>query len=221
MQVPGPATVDPDPTAPTDELVIERVLAGETELFERLIRRHNQRAFRAARAIVRDDLEAEDVVQEAWVSAYTHLAGFAGRSAFSTWLTRIVINEAYARLRRLRRAGPPVEEGELMSIDRAGDPEDDAWRRQLGVLLERAIDRLPLTHRAVLVLRMIEQLSVAETAACLDVSEEVVRTRLHRARAALRRDLLSRVDADAGTAFGFAGDRCDRVTAAVLARIAQ
>ncbi len=216
-----PVPVDPDPAAGSDDQLIERIRAGEVELFERLLRRHNQRAFRAARAIVRDDAEAEDVVQEAWVRAYAHLREFAGRSAFSTWLTRIVINEAYARLRRQRRSGPPVEEGDLMSTDLEGNPEDGAWRHQLGGLLERAIDRLPLGHRAVLMLRMVEQLSVAETAACLDVSEEVVRTRLHRARAALRRDLLEQVDTDAGAAFGFAGHRCDRITAAVMARIAQ
>ncbi|HTM20774.1 MAG TPA: RNA polymerase sigma factor [Kofleriaceae bacterium] len=207
-----------DPAELSDEALVARVRAGEGGLFEVLMRRHNQRAYRAARAIVRNDAEAEDVAQEAWVAAFSHLGAFEGRSAFSTWLTRIVINEALARLRRQKRAALPLDEGAPMSRA-ADDPERDAWRAELSALLEGAIDRLPLGHRAVFMLRMVEQLSVAETADSLGLSEEAVRTRLHRARAALRRDLLARSDAELTSAFGFDGDRCNRITAAVMARI--
>jgi RNA polymerase sigma-70 factor (ECF subfamily) len=216
------ASPAPAAAADSDEALVARVRAGDTAQFEQLMRRHNQRVFRTARAIVRDDAEAEDVAQEAWVLAFAHLHTFAGRSAFSTWLTRIVINESFARLRRQRRAGVSLDEGAPMPAalaDTASSPERDAYRRELAGLLEQAIDGLSVGPRAVFVLRMVEQLSVTETAELLGLTEEAVRTRLHRARNALRRDLLSRADAEVTTAFAFAGDRCNRITAAVMARI--
>src|SRR5262249_48099345 len=152
--------------------------------FELVMRRHNRRLFRVARAITRSDSEAEDVVQEAYVSAYAHLADFAGNAAFATWLTRICVHEALRRKRknaRIESADERTEsilgEGSMSFADETPDPEARAWSRELGALLETAIDGLPETFRVVFVMRAVEQLSVAETAACLEIPEETVKTR--------------------------------------------
>ena len=205
----------------SDEQVVSRILSGETALFEVLMRRHNERIYRAARAILRDESEAEDVMQQAYVNAYSHLRQFDGRSTFSTWLTRIAIHEALARCRRRGRytdmdpnspfAPPPVAS--------AADPERQAFARELGVLIESAIDRLPDGAREVFVLRQVEGMSTEEVAATLDVSEDVIKTRLSRARAALRRDLYKHAGIAESNAFRFLRPRCDRVVGAVLARI--
>jgi RNA polymerase sigma-70 factor (ECF subfamily) len=212
-----------DTAEQTDEDVVEQVLGGHTALFELLMRRHNERLYRAARAITRDEREAEDVMQQAYVNAYTNLRQFKGQAQFATWLTRIAINEALARVRR-RARHEPFDEGAanvelFMASNTASDPERQAFTGELRDLLEWAIDALPDGAREVFVLREVEGLSTAETAASLGVSEDVVKTRLLRARAALRRSLLDRVRATAPDAFRFYRPRCDRIVASVLARI--
>jgi RNA polymerase sigma-70 factor, ECF subfamily len=208
----------------SDEQVVDRVLAGQTALFEVLMRRHNERIFRAARAILKDEGEAEDVMQQAYVNAYTHLRQFDRRSLFSTWLTRIAVHEALARARRRGRY-LAMDPEPRFAADVPGaasvtpDPERLAFSRELGSLMENAIDRLPDGSREVFVLRQIEGLSTAEVADVLGVSESVVKTRFSRARAALRRDLRDRARIGAANAFRFLRPRCDRVVAAVLARI--
>jgi len=208
-----------------DEMLIQRVLDGDTASFELLMRRYNERVYRAARAIVRDEQEAEDVMQQAYVNAFSHLRQFNGSARFSTWLTRIAINEALARVRRQDRYEPfddersNVEPFMLQSPDE--NPERQAFTHELRGLLEWAIDRLPNGTREVFVLREVEGLSTLEVAACLDVSEDVVKTRLSRGRARLRRLLLERTGATAPEAFRFYRPRCDRVVARVLERIAR
>jgi RNA polymerase sigma-70 factor (ECF subfamily) len=207
-----------------DEQIVAKVLAGQKALFEVLMRRHNERVYRAARAIVRDENEAEDVMQQAYVNAYSHLRQFDGRSQFSTWLTRIAIHEALARVRRRARYIPmDVEHLAAPSLARTAssspDPETLAFSRELGALMESAIDRLPEGAREVFMLRKVEGMSTEEVAAALDVSEAVVKTRLSRARAALRRDLSAGTETAASNTFRFLRPRCDRVVTAVLARI--
>ena len=207
----------------SDEQIVAQVVGGHTALFEVLMRRHNERIYRAARAIVRDDREAEDVMQQAYVNAYAHLRQFDHRAKFSTWLTRIAINEALARVRRQARYESFDEEatgaGETIMTRQQVDPEHQAIARELGALLEKAVDALPEGNREVFMLREIEGLSTAETAECLGVSEDVVKTRLSRARAALRADLFQRAGVAAANAFRFERPRCDRVVAAVMERI--
>src|SRR6516162_5817674 len=213
----------------SDEEVVARVLAGDLPLFEVLMRRHNQRLYRTARAIVRDDAEAEDVMQETYVRAYAALGQFEGRAQWATWLTRIAVNEALARVRArgrfVSKEASEVMEDDVMTKEppvppRAEGPEAAASARELGALVEHAIDDLPDTYRAVFVLREVQELSTAETAACLEVSEELVKVRLHRARAELRRLMDARLGAATREVFDFHASRCDRVVAAVLERIA-
>jgi RNA polymerase sigma-70 factor (ECF subfamily) len=209
----------------TDEQVVAQVLGGHTALFELLMRRYNERVYRVARAMVRDEQEAEDVMQQAYVNAYAHLRQFNGRSLFSTWLTRIAINEALARLRRQRRYEPfddqSCEVEQVMTQRSSGDPEQQAVNRELRAVLEWAIDGLPDGAREVFVLREVEGLSTAEVADLMGVSQDVVKTRLSRARGGLRRALLARTGASASDVFRFHRPRCDRVVAIVLARIAD
>jgi RNA polymerase sigma-70 factor (ECF subfamily) len=204
--------------------VIGQVLAGQTALFELLMRRYNERVYRTARSIVRDDSEAEEVMQQAYVNAFTHLRQFNGTARFSTWLTRIAINEALARVRRQGRY--EVFDDEVSNVEPfttrhpSENPERQAFTTELRALLEWAIDALPDGMREVFVLREVEGLSTFEAAECLGVSEDVVKTRLSRGRAALRRLLMERTGATAPDAFRFYRPRCDRVVANVLARIA-
>jgi RNA polymerase sigma-70 factor (ECF subfamily) len=211
-----------DDRAMTDEEVVARVRAGDTAVFELLMRRYNQRLFRAARAILRDDAEAEDAVQQAYLQAYTHLDQFAGAARFSTWLTRIAVREALGRVRRKKRLGEVelagLEDGMTME-DQPPSPETEAARRELTGILEQAIDALPEIYRVVVMMREIEQLSTAETAACLELSEDAVKVRLHRARGMLREGLLARADHALADAFPFLGPRCDRIVAAVMAKL--
>jgi len=205
----------------SDEDVVGRILAGETSLFEILMRRHNEKVYRAARAIVRDEREAEDVMQEAYVNAYTHLQQFDGRAKFSTWLTKIAVYEALARARRQGRYRP-LEDSSLetfMPTTSSPDPERQAFGRELGALIESAVDQLGDGYREVFMLRQVEGMSTAETAEALGISEDLVKTRFSRARHALQRDLLDRTGAAAATAFTFGLARCDRVVDAVMARI--
>jgi RNA polymerase sigma-70 factor (ECF subfamily) len=211
-------------TALSDEDVVARVLQGQTALYEVLMRRHNERLYRAARAILRDEREAEDVMQQAYVSAYANLRQFDRRAKFSTWLTKIAVHEAFARLRKRRRLEPIASESSetdaFMPISTEADPERQAFARELGALIEHAVDELGDGYREVFVLREIEEMSTLETAQVLGVSEDVVKTRLSRAKAMLRSDLLARAGLAAPTAFPFHNARCDRVVAAVFARIA-
>lgn len=211
----------------SDEEVVERVLAGDTALFEILMRRYNQRLYRVARGILRDDAESEDVMQDAYVRAYQHLRQFAGRAKFSTWLTRIAVHEALARVQRRNRfqdldpvAAPEGDGMELLkSQDR--DPEQQAGNAELRVLLEEAVAALPEGYRSVFMLREVEQMSTQETAEALELTEATVKVRLHRAHAMLRRALYERTGATATHAFAFAAPRCDRVVSAVFSRLAE
>lgn len=209
----------------TDEQLVERVLAGASELFEILMRRHNQRVYRAARAIVRDEHEAEDVMQEAYVRAYQHLNQFAGRAQFSTWLVRIAVHEALLRTERRKRFqnldSPQEPTGDAMSALPSNDPDPERQysMTETGRLLEKAIDALPGMYRAVFMLRDVEELSTEDAAHVLDISEQNVKTRLHRARALLRKELYARAGAASASAFQFHAVRCDRVVSRVMQRI--
>ena len=206
-----------------DEVLVARVLAGERDCFGLLVRRYNQRLFRVVRAIVSSDAEAEDAVQQAYVGCYANLKQFEGTAKFSTWLTRIAINEGLQRVRARKRASEMLAHGGA-SDWRAGTgsthtPEEQASTRQLGKLLEAAIDALPESCRVAVVLREIEGLSTAETAHCLGLSEEAVRVRIHRARELLREALYEKVGAGSAEVFPFAGARCDRMLARVLEHV--
>ena len=202
-----------------DEEIVRRVRDGEHELFEILMRRYNQRIYRTVRSVLRQDDEAEDVMQQAYLSAFSHLEQFHGTARFSTWLTRIALNEAFARIRRGRRFVESDAQEEVAPMENG--PESRALKRELAGLLEAAVGALPDIYRTVFMLREIEELSTEETAESLDVTQEVVKVRLHRARALLRDELYARVGAGALEAFAFLRPRCDRVVAAVLSRVAQ
>jgi len=220
----SPSTGSERPEQPDAE-VIAQVLQGNTAMFELLMRRYNERVYRTARAIVRDEQEAEDVMQQAYVNAFTHLRQFKGSAQFSTWLTRIAVNESLARVRRQARYEAYADElsnvEPLMSREHAGNPERQAFTGELRDLLEQAIDTLSDGMREVFVLRDVEGLSTSEVSECLGVSEAVVKTRLSRSRAALRRVMLERTGLTTPDAFRFERPRCDRVVAQVLARIIQ
>lgn len=223
MPTPESETALAEPRDQGDEALVQQVLAGNTALFELLMRRYNERLYRAARAIVQDEHEAEDVIQQAYVNAFMHLRQYNGSARFSTWLTRIAINEALARVRRQRLHQPYEDESchaePFMSHHPSADPERQAIVVELRALLEWAIDRLPQGTRQVFVLRDVEGLTTADVAECLGVSEDVVKTRLSRGRAALRQLLAERTRSVAPDAFRFYRPRCDRVVAEVLARI--
>jgi RNA polymerase sigma-70 factor, ECF subfamily len=208
---------------PSDDEVIERVRGGDIDSFELVMRRYNQRIYRTVRAILREDDEAVDVMQEAYVSAFTHLADFSGRARFSTWLTRIAVHEALGRLRKRKRLEPFEETAseELLMSSPLSGPESNASDGELRVLLEEAVDGLPETFRTTFVLRSIEQLSVAETAEVLGIPEETVKTRHHRARERLQSALTERVGSALPDLFGFHRPRCDQVVASVLGRLRE
>ncbi len=216
------ATISPALRAepPSDEDVIRRIRAGDTALFEVLMRRYNQRLYRVARGIVRDHAEAEDVMQQAYINAYTHLHQYEQRGSFASWLTRIAVHEAFAGHRRRAEAKvtePIVGDGPCDHIASPNpDPEEAALSSELRRDLEATIDSLADAYRPVFVLREIEGLSTAETAEALGLSEDVVKTRLHRARAMLR-DALARDGRRPGDLLPFGFERCDRVVASVLA----
>ena len=209
----------------SDEEVVTRVLAGETGMFEIVMRRHNQRLYRVARSILRNDGEAEDVMQDAYVRAYEHLDQFAGKAKFSTWLTRIAVHEALARQHR----GTRYQELEPMS-DREGDPmdrfaslapgpEQQASSSEIRRLLEEAVEKLPDVYRSIFMLRDVEEMSTTEAAAALDITEENAKVRLHRARALLRKSLYAQAGMERKEAFTFHAVRCDRVVKNVFERI--
>ena len=204
--------------------------AGDGEAFRIIMQRGNQRLFRVARGVVRDDGEADDVLQEAYARAFAAIGGFRGEAGVMTWLTRIVLNEARGRLRR-RRPMVGLERIEAAQMDGAevipfpnafgtASPEADAARAQIRGLIEQAVDDLPEAFRIVFIMRDIEECSIEETAANLDLKPETVKTRLHRARRLLREALDARLASTMVEAFPFLGARCGRITEAVLARLA-
>jgi len=209
----------------TNESLVKRVLEGDTALFEVLMRRHNQRLYRIARAVLREDGEAEDVMQDAYVKAYEHLHQFEGRASFSTWLSRIALYAALARLRRRKRVVeldtiPDSEKETMHSLQSsAPSPEYEASSAEIRRLLEQEVDALPDNYRAVFVLHDVEDVDVAEVADILDISPENVKTRLHRAHMLLRKRLYLRTGAQSHEAFLFHASRCDRVVKAVFARL--
>jgi RNA polymerase sigma-70 factor (ECF subfamily) len=210
----------------TDEEVVNRVRGGETALYEVIMRRYNQRLYRIARAILHSDAEAEDVMQDAYVRAYTHLGQFAARAPFSSWLTRIAVNEALAR-RRSSKQHQEVDvtefDGEISMQDvyKSPDPEQTASSAQLREFLEQAVLELPEQYRTVVMLRDIEELSTSETADALDLTVENVKIRLHRGHGMIRNWLFERIGANAKEAFPFMGVRCDRVVQGVFNRLAN
>lgn len=218
-----------DYAALEDADLVALVRGGDRQAFRHVMRRSNQRLFRVARGVLNNDDEAEDVVQEAYVHAYEKLASFRGEASLLTWLTRIVLNEAYGRLRH-RRPTVDIEQIEAAQAEggrvlafpsRFGseDPAAAAAREQMRHLLERAVDELPEPFRIVFVLREIEECTVEETAASLELRPETVKTRLHRARRLLRAALHDSLASSLGDAFPFLGPRCDRVTETVMQRL--
>jgi RNA polymerase sigma-70 factor (ECF subfamily) len=195
----------------SDADLIARVVAGSREDFEVLVRRHNQRLFRAARAIVKADDEAEDVVQQTWLEVFRHLPQFRGDAQFTTWATRICVNAALAHARKRPVIAEVTDE---IAADAA--PDDTVDREQLGRLLEACLQRLPQGNREVMVLRDVLELDTAETAELLHLSEEAVRVRLHRARAAVAADLTERM---IDKVYSFDGARCDRLTGNVMKQV--
>jgi RNA polymerase sigma-70 factor (ECF subfamily) len=222
LTVAGPASDDVE--------IARRIAEGDTTTMTLLMRRCNRKLFRAARSILDDDAEAEDALQEAYVTAYVEMKTFRGASKLTTWLTRIVINEALGRLRKKKRQAevlafspgrldPAAQEDASMERSIEASPEDHASRAELRAVLERKIGELPIAFRTVFMMRELEEMTVEETAECLGIPEATVRTRLFRARALLRESLAREIDLATGDAFAFAGARCDRIVATVLDRL--
>lgn len=221
LSVPKPAVSDAN--------LVVRIRRGDGLAFEAIMRRYNRRLYRLARSLVQDDMEAEDIVQEAYVNAFTKLASFARPESFGAWLSRITINEALGRLRRRARIRPLDDRtgDAALDLDRLlfdlgrtqPDPERLAATRELRHMIEQAIDALPPSFRTVFVLRAVEGLSVAETAAILGIKPETVKTRFHRARAQLRQTLDAQIASTLTGVFPFGGPRCDHMVAAVAARV--
>jgi RNA polymerase sigma-70 factor (ECF subfamily) len=204
----------------SDIEVVRRILGGDTALFEILMRRYNQRVYRAVRAILGSDEDAEDVMQQAYLNAYTHLGQFEERAQFSTWLIRIAVNEALGRRRKRQRTAWDGGEELMVELEsNVPNPEQQALTSQMREVMERELAALPAAYRTVLVLREVEGLSTAETAECLSVSEDVVKQRLHRARGMVRAALERRAGETLSAVYPFGNARCDRVVAAVMARI--
>jgi RNA polymerase sigma-70 factor (ECF subfamily) len=208
---------------PTDEEVVERVLSGELAVFEVLMRRYNQRLFRVVRSIVDHDDEAEDVLQQTYTSAFEHLRQFAGRAKFSTWLTRIAVHEALARLKQRQRLRPvdfsAADNAGLVPLSRAPSAERVAVNQELTVLLAKVVGELPVELRIVFALRIVEGASTSESAACLNLSEANVKVRLHRARALLQARIDGQIGEEARRLYQFGGARCDRIVHTVLRRL--
>jgi RNA polymerase sigma-70 factor, ECF subfamily len=211
----------------SDSEVVQRVLCGDTELYQHIIRRYNRRLYRVIWVIVQNKDEVEDIIQETYVRAYEHLGQFAGRALFSTWLTKIAIHEAWARMKlRKKQCGLDSTAASLKRPDaRTHTPEDDVITNEERTVLEQAIDALPQPQRTVLVMRSLEQMSVAEIANCLDITEQAVKMRFLRARRTLRRALdargfVTRPRTPRSQLFEFLGERCARVTENIMLRIA-
>jgi RNA polymerase sigma-70 factor, ECF subfamily len=224
MQAPAP-----HPSSLDDDALLRRIRAGDRDAFTDLMRRYNRRLYRVARSVLRDDAEAEDALQDAYLQAYRALPAFRGESALGTWLTRIVVNAALMRRRKTGRLAEVIELGADVGADNDARPHDRpdepaqpelaALRAQTRRLIETGIDKLPAAFRTVFVLRAVEELTVEETAATLDIPEATVRTRYFRARAMLREALAREIDFAIEDAFGFDGARCDRIVDAVRRRL--
>jgi RNA polymerase sigma-70 factor, ECF subfamily len=218
-------------TASTDAELAMRLRRGDAAAFRTLMQRYNQRLFRMARGVLGDSADAEDAVQEAYVLAFTHIDQFREAASLVTWLSRIVLNEAFRRLRQ-RKDMTALDDGDD-SLGKTGiaqvlpfpgaqgpsTPEEDAARAEIRLVLERAIDNLPDIFRVVFVLREIEQMSVEETATCLAIQTDTVKTRLHRARRLLGRSLRQQLSPNLTGVFPFAGERCSRIVTRVLERL--
>ena len=202
----------------TDEQIVDRVRGGDRSLFELIMRRYNERIYRTIRSILRNESDVEDAMQQAYVDAYEHLSDFAGRARFSTWLTRIAVHEALARR---RRHTPESVEGDVMESLPGQDrnPEQRAQDSETQRLLLEVIDALPEHFRVVFVLRAVQGLSVEETSEALDLDENTVKTRLHRARGLLKKAILARTEPAVAQAMPFPATRCDRVVSKVLQRL--
>jgi RNA polymerase sigma-70 factor (ECF subfamily) len=225
------ATVIHQRTASADAELAVRLRRGDAAAFRTLMQRYNQRLFRMARGVLGDSADAEDAVQEAYVLAFTHIDQFREAASLVTWLSRIVLNEAFRRLRQ-RKDMTALDDGDD-SFGKTGivqvlpfpgaqgpsTPEEDAARAEIRRVLERAIDNLPDIFRVVFVLREIEQMSVEETAACLAIQTDTVKTRLHRARRLLGRSLRQQLSPNLTGVFPFAGERCSRIVTRVLERL--
>ena len=216
----------------TDPELAQRISAGDKQAFELLMRRHNQILYRTARSILKDEAEAEDAVQEAWLLAYRAIGNFRGDAKLSTWLVRIVVNEAISRGRKRSRGAEVIQLSGETQEDREAvegnmnetlpeQPEGAAQRAQTRRLLESKIDELPDAFRTVFVLRALEELSVEESAVALGIPEATVRSRFFRARGLLREALSKEIDLAYSDAFAFAGARCDRIVAGVVAKLEE
>jgi RNA polymerase sigma-70 factor (ECF subfamily) len=225
------ASIDSPSAGIRDVELARRIEADDADALRIVMRRHNRMLYRISRSILKDDAEAEDAVQEAYIRAYHEIGAFRGDAKLSTWLARIVINESLARLRQRKRSAELVtieadagHDGAIDAADVEGDgdrPESVASRADLRRLLERSIDALPSAFRTVFVLRAVQELTVEETAAALGIPPATVRTRFFRARRLLRTALSREVDFASADAFAFAGARCDRIVAHVVARLAD
>ena len=214
-------------SAGEEELSIaRRVASGDAAAFELLMRRYNRRLYRLARASLRDDSEAQDALQDAYLSAYRSIAGFRGDAALSTWLSRLVLNECGIRLRRSARRRNIIplvgSESSVAETERVADaaerPDGAVGRAQMRNVLENKVGELPEALRVVFVMRSVEELGVAETAQALGIAEETVRVRHFRAKGMLREALAREIDLAEGDLFEFAGVQCDRIVASVLAK---
>jgi RNA polymerase sigma-70 factor (ECF subfamily) len=211
-----------------DAELVRRVLARDADAFRTIMQRHNRRLYRIARSVLRNNAEAEDVVQEAYVSAFTHLASYRGESSLAAWLSRIAMNEALGRLRHRRHTVDIATleetrtEAKIIQFPLTAptdDPERTMAQRQILRLVEETTDDLPEAYRLVFVARVIEGMSVEETADLLGIKPETVKTRLHRARQLVREQLDKKIGPILMDAFPFAGKRCERMTGAVLNRL--
>ncbi|WP_321939959.1 MULTISPECIES: RNA polymerase sigma factor [unclassified Paraburkholderia] len=226
------ADVHPSGLTDPDADIVRRIMAGDLAAFELLMRRHNRRLYRLARATLRNDAEAEDALQDAYLKAFRALAGFRGDAALYTWLSRLVLNECLGRMRRAARRQnvvpmlPDCPDDEQMTSDmnplNTRDdyaPDQSASRAEIRALLERKLDALPVGFRTVFVLRSVEELSIEETAQSLGIAEATVRSRHFRARQMLRESLVQELERLGPDLFEFGGRNCDRIVAAVLARL--
>jgi RNA polymerase sigma-70 factor (ECF subfamily) len=214
-------------SAADDATIARRVAAGDRAQFERLMRAHNRRLYRLARAALRDDAEAEDALQDAYLSAYRSIAQFRGDAPLSTWLSRLVLNECYGRLRRSARRQKVIPivgatpEADTVAERDSELPDRILARTQMRALLERELDQLPEAYRVVFVLRSVEELSVEDTARCLNIPEATVRSRYFRAKGLLREAMAREIDLAERDLFEFGGAQCDGVIAQVFARLGQ
>jgi RNA polymerase sigma factor (sigma-70 family) len=224
MNATRPTPLAPPATTLDDRALAQRVAAGDGAAFDLLMRRHNRRLYRVARATLRNDAEAQEALQEAYLSAYRGIADFRGDSTLVTWLSRLVLNECFGRLRKSARRQnvmpllAPAHADEEAATDEEG-PEHARARAEMRALLERRLDDLPHDFRLVFVLRAVEELSVEETAECLGIPPATVRSRHFRARGLLRESLARDIDVAEADLFNFDGPRCDGIVEGVKARL--